>query len=261
MHIDLYPIITSPWLRRYQSRPIAAVRLICLPHAGGAASFFRDWGEALPDDIDVISVQYPGREERIDEPLVGCMSELIYALTQEIRGLLDRPYVLLGHSMGGIVAYELCQAMSRIGLRLPEHLIVSACEAPVHHQGGSLHIADDPTLCETLSRLGGTSSALFSSPELRALLLPVIRNDYCLIEQYRPAPVISPLPVPVSAFIGREDHELTREQACDWRMYGASGFDLKIFSGGHFYLRQQMSSVISVLTAIFDDVKAHYALM
>jgi hypothetical protein len=55
------------WFRRDLVPGGAVHRLVCLPHAGGSASVFKEWGSNLPR-IEVQAVRNPGRAERIDEP-------------------------------------------------------------------------------------------------------------------------------------------------------------------------------------------------
>ncbi len=235
----------SPWFRVFRPRPQATARLACLPHAGGAASFFSDWSLHLPDAIELVTIQYPGRQERLGEPMIGRMSDLIAALVHVMPIILDRPYVLFGHSMGAAVAHELCLALAQKQMQLPERLIVSAREAPQHNQAGTLHSASDPVFCERLLALGITPPQLLQSEEWRQLMLPVIRNDYQLIETYLPSSLNATLPIPLSAFAGNKDSELTIEQAADWSSMTSGSFQLRVFEGGHFYLCDHRAAVIA----------------
>lgn len=235
----------SPWFRIFRSRPQATARLICLPHAGGAASFFSDWGHHLPESIELVAIQYPGRQERLDDPMICRMADLTDALVQVMPAVLDRPYVLFGHSMGAAVGHELCVSLMQRQLRLPERLIVSAREAPQHNQGGDLHRAAEPIFCERLISLGNTPPELLQSEEWRKLMLPVIRNDYQLIETYVPTSLHRTLPIPLSAFAGNKDSELTIEQAADWSSLTSKSFQLRVFEGGHFYLCEHRAAVIA----------------
>lgn len=240
----------SPWFRRYRPRPAASMRLVCLPHAGGSAGFFRAWAALLPDSIELVAVQYPGREDRLDEPPMDDMHALVDALAQAMSALLDRPYLLFGHSMGAAVAHELCLALLGRRQRLPEHLVVSAREAPPRHHGGALHCADDDALRDELRRLGGTPAALLDCDEFCSLLLPRMRGDYRLIETYRPAPAaMPPLPVAISAFVGTGDRELAVGDAEAWAQQTTRIFQVRRFAGDHFYLVPQLQQVIHVLLA------------
>lgn len=235
----------SPWFRVYLARPHATARLICLPHAGGTASFFSEWTRYLPETIELVAIQYPGRQERLAEPLINNMQMLTQALAEAISTILDRPYILFGHSMGAAVGHELCMTLMARKQRLPERLIVSAREAPMHNQAGSLHSAPEPIFCKRLIELGNTPAELLQSDEWCKIMLPIIRNDYQLIETYVPKPQHAALPINISAFAGNKDNELTVEQAADWSSLTSKSFDLRVFDGDHFYLCEHRASVVA----------------
>jgi len=232
------------WVRRFEPRPLARQRLFCLAHAGGGARFFVDWARLLPPSIEVIAVQLPGREERINEPLIPHMHALVNALMAAVPAWLDRPYALFGHSMGAAVAHELCLALQRQALRLPTCLMVSGREGPERHHGGSLHLADDARLLADIAALGGSPKALQTSPELQAMALPILRNDYQLIETYLPAPERARLNVPIEVLVGRDDRELNPGDAEAWAQETREGLQVHRFEGGHFYLVPQREAVL-----------------
>jgi surfactin synthase thioesterase subunit len=225
--------VTSPGpLRRFTPRPWATLRLFCFPHAGGAASAYRAWPALLPETVDVFAVQYPGREDRLAEPRVPVMDRLADHVAEAVDPSLDRPFAFFGHSMGAAVAYEVAHRITR---REPERLFVSAREAPHRSRSGDLHRASDAALLAELTRLGGSARELLDEPELRALVLPIVRDDYRLIETYRPAPR-PPLACPVTVFRGDADPEVTAEDARAWQTTTTGAFEEKAFPGGHFYL-------------------------
>lgn len=249
--------ILAPWFRVYQARPQATARLICLPHAGGTASFFSEWARYLPETVELVAIQYPGRQERLTEPLINNMEALTTALADAIPTLLDRPYILFGHSMGAAVGHELCVSLMRRRQRLPERLIVSAREAPKHSQTGSLHRAPDPMFCERLVELGNTPQELLQSEEWCKLMLPIIRNDYQLIETYTPTLQHGMLPIHIRAFAGDKDSELTIEQAADWSSLTSKSFKLRVFEGDHFYLCKHRASVVAEAVSSLQEPSAN----
>jgi pyochelin biosynthesis protein PchC len=247
--------IRSPWFRSDTPKPLARARIICLPHAGGSAGFFRDWAARLPADIELLAVQYPGREERIDDALIDAMPTLVTRLADALTGVADRPYVLFGHSMGAAIAYELCVELLKRGTRLPRRLAVSAHEAPHRHRAGHWHTASDADLCDEIIRLGGTAASLRASEELRALVMPIVRNDYRLIETWRAATEPVRLPLPIDVFIGRDDDEVTRDDAQDWHYLTSRDCTLREFGGGHFYLQAHRDALLAHLVAGLPDVQ------
>ena len=103
---------TDPWIRCAKPNPAARLRLFCLPYAGGGASLFRDWGQALPDSVEVCAIQLPGREDRIAETPFRQVEDLLPVLLEKLRPYLDRPIAFFGHSMGAFLSYELARALT-----------------------------------------------------------------------------------------------------------------------------------------------------
>lgn len=246
---------TAGWYRIYQPRPMASQRIILLPHASGSASFFRQWVTKFPYSVEVVSVQYPGREDRLAEAMIDNMPELIQQLTPAIASKLDKPYILFGHSMGGAVAYELYRSIARSQLPLPEHLVISAIEPPSRHHGGNLHKQDDTALKAELKRLNGTGVDLDAFPELAEMVLPLMRNDYHLIETYTPELPTEPIDTPITVMVGDSDDELQLGDAEAWQQETTNTFDQHVFPGGHFYLILEKTAVIQTLLDLLKEIK------
>ncbi|MFD9895047.1 thioesterase II family protein [Amycolatopsis sp. NPDC059027] len=232
----------DPWLRCFTSGQRAAVRLVCFPHAGGTAGFYRDWQTALPPDVELRVVQYPGREERINDPCVDDMAELADRITAAVLPLATRPLVLFGHSMGAAVAYEVALRLEE-RRRPPERLLVSAHPAPHRQRGGSVHLLDDDGLVAELRGLGGTGTGVLDNAALREVVLPAVRGDYRLIENYRPR-AVRPLATPVVGLLADRDGEATHDEMSDWALATTGRFELRVFPGEHFYLVGHRHAVI-----------------
>ena len=84
-------------------------RLICFHHAGGSSAAFRALTRALEPHIPVTAVNLPGRESRCREPRHRDVHACAAQLADELSPLLNQPHVLLGHSMGAIIAYTIAQ--------------------------------------------------------------------------------------------------------------------------------------------------------
>ncbi|GAA3495600.1 alpha/beta fold hydrolase [Streptomyces prasinosporus] len=231
--------MTGPgiWFRRYPRAAAPRLRLVCFPHAGGNARLFHGWAARLPADVEVLAVRYPGRQERMDEPCAESMDELADRISEALEPERDRPLALFGHSMGAAVAYEVAVRLERHGTgdAGPALLLLSGRGAPHRTTPTALHRAADDVLVAGVTRLGTLGGDAYAVPELRELLLPVLRADYRLIETYRrERPTV--LRAPVVAYLGDRDPGVSRSGIDGWAELTDGGFTVRSFPGDHFYL-------------------------
>ena len=236
----------SPWTRVVHPRPAARLRLICLPWAGGGASGYRDWPSHLPDDVEVVAVQLPGRESRLAEPPVSSMEPLVARLAVGILGRLDRPFALFGHSMGALIAFELAGRLRSMG-REPVHLLVSGARAPhLPSRWRDRHTSPDREFVSTVRELGGTPPEVLDDPDLLDLVLPALRADFALVETYTPraGPLLR---CPVSAFGGVEDDDVGRDDLAAWSRHTTGPSRTHLLPGGHFYVNSSRESLLRIV--------------
>ncbi|MCU8594152.1 thioesterase II family protein [Streptomyces sp. A13(2022)] len=245
----------SPWIRRWNDGAASRLTLICLPHAGGSAGFYRPWAALLPPEVELLAIQYPGREERFEDPGAADMAELVGAIADAVLPLLDRPYALFGHSMGSAVAWELAHELERRRVSGPRRLFASGRAAPGTAVTGQLHRQDDDVLGAELARLGGTSREVLDDPGLRDLVLTAVRHDYRIIETYRPSPR-PPLACPVHVLTGDADPELgaerSRDRAGGWAGLTTARTEVRVFPGDHFYLTPRRREVVATVLRRMD---------
>lgn len=214
------------------------LRLLCLPYAGASAQVYARWRRRLFPTIDVRPVELPGRGAREGEPFATDVCDLAEQLALELLGSLTHEcerYALFGHSLGAIVAFELAHALSDLA-RPPSALLVSGCHAPTRRSATSEpQVLEDAALLERMRAYEGTSEAVFASPELLAMALPVLRADFALGSGYRYV-ARPPLRVPLHVYGGSSDEPGARELVA-WRRETRSAFTVNMFAGGHFYFR------------------------
>ena len=241
---------TSAWVRRFQPAPEAATRLICFPHAGGSATFYFPVAQALSPAVDVLCLQYPGRQDRRGEPCIDDIGTLADLITAELRPWLDRPFTLFGHSMGATLAFEVALRLERGG-STALGLFASGRRAPSRHRDERVHLASDDRLITEIRKLEGTESRVFEDEEILRMILPAVRGDYRAAEtyRYRPGPALS---CPVTVLTGDSDPHVTLDEAEAWEEHTSGRFRLRVFQGGHFYLNSHAQAVMQEITDHID---------
>jgi len=235
------------WARRYQPAPDAAVRLICFPHAGGAASAYLPFAQALSPQFDVVAMQYPGRQDRRSEPFLTTIAAMADAALEPVLALADRPIALFGHSMGATVAFEVARRLEARGV-VPRALIASGRRAPSRHRDESVHTKGDNALIAEMKSLSGTDTKVLADDEILRMILPVVRNDYRAAETYRWQPGDA-LSTPIHVHFGQSDPKVSAEEAQAWQEHTTAEFTITPYPGGHFYLNNQLPRLSRAITA------------
>ena len=244
------------WLRTRTPRPSADLTLVCLPHAGGSASYYRDWGARLPASVEVRVVQYPGREERFVDAPVDDMAAMADALVDVLAPLFDRPVALFGHSMGAAIGYEVARRCEERG-HPTALLLASGFPAPHRRAPGDLHTRGDDALVAEIARVSGEPVDALAGAELRELLLPMVRADYRLIERYAPA-APPPVTTPIVVCRGDADPDVGHAGGEAWGELAASGAlsGHHVFAGGHFYFRRDPTALLGVVSARLGQIRS-----
>ncbi|MFD7668382.1 thioesterase II family protein [Streptomyces sp. NPDC059788] len=236
-------------------RPHAALRLVCLPHAGGGASVFRGWAEHLPPAVELVAVQLPGRENRVRERPFTSGAALVDAVRDALAREVRTPYVLFGHSLGGMLAYALTTAAlpttNPTGPSAPhpppERLILASCrapDAPPPRTASRTSSADG--LAAELTALAGTPPEVMRNRRLLRMLEPMLRADLELARTWpwsRPVP----LPVPLTTFDACDDAMAPPAAVTGWRRYARRGLRAHHLTGGHFALHEDSETFLSLL--------------
>lgn len=235
----------SRWLM-HRLNPNARLRLFCIPYAGGGASVYRTWQGSFPADVEVCSVQLPGRENRLMEPSFSSMVPLVEALAAALEAALDRPFALFGHSMGGLIAYELARSLQEKYGKKARHLFVSACRAPEVPDPIEWHRLGDKELMAELRQVPGFPAEVLEHAELMQVVLPIVRADSAVTETYAYRQV-PPLDIPLTVFASEQDELISMASVEPWRNHAGAAFDMNLIDGNHLFIQQQAPRVIRVI--------------
>ncbi len=249
----------SKWLMCPRLNPQAPLRLWCVPFAGGGAAVWHPWAAPLAKLAEIVAVRLPGRENRLSEAPLTRLLQIIPLLVELIAPFATEDYALCGHSLGGLVAFELSRALRAAGLRPPQALIVSGARAP-HHAPDLplLHpLPQREFLAEVQRRYGAIPPEIRDHPEFLDLLLPVLRADLEVYETYRYVPAAT-LDVPLLALGGDSDAIVTRAQVEDWRAYTTGPFETTQLSGGHFFPQENLKATTDRVSQFLSGIVSSY---
>jgi medium-chain acyl-[acyl-carrier-protein] hydrolase len=240
--------LTARFLRRASSS-VALARVFCFPFAGGSAAVFAAWADELNSaGIDVWSAQPRGRGMRLNEPLHQSVKEMAGDYIQVIRAHQGLPFAFYGHSLGGLLAFELALQLEAEGLVPPTHLFIGASAPPalglLHPR--IAHLPDEGFMSAIRERYSGIPDAVLREPELMALFLPGLRADFAAHETFDRSH-LKQVHCPITVFAGSHDPMIEPTQMQEWERHTAAEFDLRIVPGDHFFLTASRDSVLSTV--------------
>jgi medium-chain acyl-[acyl-carrier-protein] hydrolase len=228
------------------SRPL----VICLPHAGGGVSAYVGWREGLWPAAETAVPILPGRDSLIGQPAFTDLPRMIRFLCDQMVAQIPESWMLFGHSMGALLAFELARESKRRGIAGLKHVIVSGHAAPdCPRKQRRLHQLSPAEFLSEIRLLAGTPAEFFSSPELCQLLLPSLQADFQLCETYVYAAGPS-LDVPITALSGQHDTEVSLAEVMLWSRHTNAQFTHHQLPGGHFFIRDHREAVLKIVRRI-----------
>jgi medium-chain acyl-[acyl-carrier-protein] hydrolase len=255
-----YQSTANRWLILPKPNPAAAMRLVCFPYAGGSPLVFCKWPQELPDNIEVCPVQLPGRGMRLPEPPFTKVENLLESLVPALRPFLDKPFAFFGHSMGGLISFELARALQSSFGQKPAALFIAGRQAPpLQDRTACRYDLPEPEFLKQLRDLNGTPPEILEQPELLRLLIPLLRADFELCQTYvcKPGP---PLDCPIFMFGGVEDNDVSQEELESWRPYTTGAFSLRMLPGDHFFIQSAQAQLLKMVSEDLRQLPANLSL-
>lgn len=224
----------------------SSIDLFCFPYAGSGASIFYSWANYLNPKINIYGFQAPGKEDRISEDLIIDLNTLIQNAVKELKQIINKPFVLFGHSMGSVLAFEIAKTLELENIT-PELVILSGRPPPRFglRMNPISHLGDKELIAE-LHKLEGTDTRILENDELMELLLPIIRADFRISEAYKSSASLK-INSPMIAIGSEEDPWLNKAEFKEWKDYSNSTTKIQFFPGGHFYLREHLDLLTTFL--------------
>jgi surfactin synthase thioesterase subunit len=223
--------------------------LLCVPFAGAGASFFHPWRELSAGRWRLMPLELPGRERRLlEEPY----TDVAEAAKSEADGVAEAlgegaRAVLFGHSMGAVLAYELAHLLGARGVHV-ERLVVSGSPGPWTRRATRATGLPDDEFLARIEEFAGVRHEALDHPEMRELILPALRADCEMHENYVPG-TGEPVAVPICSVRGEHDRLVSAVEAREWRSATTGGFTALEFPGDHMYLVDRAPELLAAIEA------------
>jgi medium-chain acyl-[acyl-carrier-protein] hydrolase len=181
------------------------------------------------------------------------MEPLVNALAESLAGMLDLPFAIVGHSLGGLIGFELAHATRRLYNTEPDCVIVAGCRSPERTLANPESPKSDYEMIELLRHLGGTPPEILEDSRLLELLLPALRCDFEVFFNYEYVPS-QPLHSAIVALGGTMDTMVSEADLLAWAQHTHGPFACKLFAGDHFFIRSAQSEVLADLQNILTNL-------
>jgi surfactin synthase thioesterase subunit len=216
----------------------SAMRTIYLfPYGGGSASHYRSYANRFPLNAgSIVPVEIPGHGKRVAEPFAKSIEECAALTLSQIESG-GEPYILHGHCMGALIAFEAIKLIEAKGGLAPQFMVASGRNAPRHVNEWlrSVEALDDLALFNELQDLGGVPRGLSFAMARESLC--VIRGDQVMFRSYDPGPTTIRAPILVLA--GRNDAMTSPDALTDWKDYTSDLVSIQWLEGRHYFLLDQ----------------------
>lgn len=228
------------------------IKLFCFPHAGGSAAIYNSWKNGLSEEIELKALELRGRGKRFGSPMYESFEEAVDDLYYTIEDEIEQgDYAMFGHSMGGILVYELLRKLRVENKRLPVHMFFSG-SCPPHikcSQNKKMHLLSDEQLLYEINKYGGVSEEVINCKELVDIMIPIIRADYKILENRMLTQEHKPFDIDITVMGGKDDQEVSEQELEEWSGYTTQSFRLLMYNGGHFFIESEKEKVLNVLSS------------
>lgn len=226
--------------------------IFCFGHAGTWSVMFQNWQKELSGKVALIPVLMPGKGERIDERPFSRMEPLVKSVSYVLKSYAGKKIAFYGNCLGGLEAFEIARELENTYSIKIEHLFISAQESPkCVHTEEPIYKLEDERFIEKVKEKNGTPKEVFENSQLISLLLNGLRADFKIYETYKYKEKRVPS-FPITAFIGNEDEDVTKEKITGWEDETTGKFQYFEMKGGHFFATEKYGEMLKKMESLLE---------
>lgn len=236
------------------------IKIFCFPYAGGSARVYKSWQRYLPPEIELVPVEVKGRGKRYAENLADNMEEMVADVFQQIKDQLNETkYVLFGHSMGAVIAHELCYSLISKNLETPLHIFLTGREAPQRGKKTmdteKTYLLPDDKFINKLKDYGGTPKEILENEELMNIFTPILRGDFRVVDTYQHRFRDYLFDFGITVMTGLKE-DLDEAEINGWQAFTKQKLKSYKFPGGHFFIHESTFNILRIVCkTIFEIIE------
>jgi surfactin synthase thioesterase subunit len=223
-------------------RPEASLRVLFLHHGGGSAMSLLTVARRLPMTSEPVLFELPGRGMRAGQPVAPDFAAALEDATAAAKQCATRPLVIVGQSLGGLLAHGLSARLTVAGDADVRAVVVASCAAP-SVIAASASRPDKPFQVRSRSEVeqqlrdgGGCDPEIFAEPDFLAAAVELLGNDLHLADTYHAPVSAASDSVKYHVWSGSHDPDMTPEKLIGWQEATPRPPVFRQFPGGHFLL-------------------------
>lgn len=227
---------------------MSKIKVFPIPYAGASVNVYYGWNKLLPQNCELCLVELAGRGGRYNEPFYASVDKAALDIAKRISAQInDDEYVLFGHSMGSLLAYEVYYKLLELGSKAPMHLFVSGRKAPqVSKAEGKMRRINDVDFIKMVDKFGGLPKEFYQE-EVKKMFLPILRADFCMLDEYKHHEKSEKVTCDMSILYGKEDSSTLLNEVEQWRDVCKGKSKFYEFEGKHFFLNDHPELVVECI--------------
>lgn len=214
------------------------IQLFLMPFAGGGQHSFDVLLPYLTDEFELFVFEYAGHGTRRKEPFYTSFGDMVKDAALFFHEKREnKPYAILGYSMGALVTYELYA--SGLVKEVPSHIFLASHDSPDSQwEGKQYYGMQEEDFIAILRRMGGmerVDEKTLSNKFFQRLYMEPIKEDYRLLAGYEMSRQII-LPAKTTVFYAPDD--ITEERIRGWEKFMMQGSHITAIGENHFFYQK-----------------------
>ncbi|SEC84747.1 Surfactin synthase thioesterase subunit [Tenacibaculum sp. MAR_2009_124] len=235
------------------------MKIIALPFAGGSKYSFKELEKCIPNSLEWITLELPGRGNRFGEEILEDIDSMVNDLFLQINNLISKePYMIYGHSLGTLLGYELAKKLVESNSELPKCLYFTGKGAPGTERNEKRSELPKDKFWKRVEEMGGLPKEVLAHQELLDLHYPILKADFKALEEYIFTPMKNLFEIPIFVCMGEDEigegeDKVSITSIKGWNNETKFPREIGIIPGKHFFILEYSKQIVSKIVDAFES--------